>query len=252
MKKRTLLMAGIASFLLASLSQLPARLLIDRLPTGLPVSIAGVGGTVWQGSASSVDWQQVQLRNVQWDLQLLSLFKGQLAAHVQAQSATGGNVQGICGVTFSGKRQCHDVKVADLPATALTPYLQRLMVPPLRGQFQADIATLVWDPAAFPQLNGRIEWQGAGIELAPQAFGNYTATLDAGNDGVQHANLQSAPDAAFSLDGQASVQADGTYQLAANLKPGAGVDANTKQFLSMKLGAPQTDGGYRLAQQGKL
>lgn len=251
MKTRTLILTGVVSFLLTSLTQLPAALLTERLPANLPLKLQGVAGSPWQGSASSLRWQNLQLQDVQWDWQFASLFKGELSAHLQGRWQ-GGKLDGICSVGFSGNLQCHDMNLTDLPAQALTPYLQRFMVPPLRGQLQATLDTIVWDRQNLPQTSGRLEWQGAGIQMNPQSFGQYSAILTVDADKNQQISLTSAPDAAFGVDGQITLQANRQFQRDINIKPSKNVDAGVKQFLGMIGGVPQADGSYRLQQQGAL
>ncbi|MDD5391772.1 MAG: type II secretion system protein N [Thiothrix sp.] len=249
MKKSILILAGLISFLLTSLTQLPAHLLTDRLPAGLPLTLQGVSGSLWQGSASNVSWQQLQLRNVQWDLHLSALFKGQLAAGLQAQ-LEGGDLKGTCGVTFAGKLHCRELTLTDLPAQALQPYLQGFM--PLRGKLQADLASLDWAKNTRPNISGQLEWQEAGVQMNPRAFGNYTAVFSVDSAGVQQISLNSAPEAAFALDGQGSVQVDGAYQLSAGLRPNGALDEDIKQFMAISVGMPQADGSYHLEKQGNV
>lgn len=251
MKTRTLIIAGLTSFLLTSLTQIPARLVTERLPAELPVKLQGVSGSLWQGSATSLHWQNVQLQDVEWNLQLAALLKGQLAASLRAHLAQGGEIEGDCGISFGGTLHCSDLNVTGLPAQALAPYLQHLMIPPLRGQFQATLDSLEWDRENLPQVSGQLEWQEAGIQLNPQSFGQYSATLSVDADNQQQISLASAPDAAFTLDGQTTVQPDRHYQTNVNIKPGRDVDAGVKQFLGM-MGKPQPDGSYRVEQQGSF
>lgn len=252
MKTRTLITAGTLSFLLASLAQLPASLLVKALPANLPLQLQGVGGTLWQGYASRLTVQQLSLNNVQWDLRLLPLLKGHLAAQLSAQPAAGGAIDGLCSLTLSGALHCNPLSLTDLPATALTPYVQRLMVPPLSGQFQANNLDLSWDRQSLPHISGSVEWQEAGVQMLPQRYGTYTAQLNAGENSSQQISLASAPDAAFALDGNITLQADGQYQSLINLKPGNSIDDGTKQFLSNFIVQPQPDGTYRIQEQGQL
>lgn len=252
MKTRTLIIAGTLSFLLASLGQLPASLLVKALPANLPLRLQGVGGTLWQGYATQLSWQQISLKNVAWDIRLLPLLKGNLATQFSAQPVAGGTLEGVCSFSLTGKLHCKPLTITDLPATALTPYVQRLMVPPLSGQFQANALDLHWDQHSLPRISGSVEWREAGVQMLPQRYGTYSATLVSGENDSQQINLASAAEAAFTLNGTVSVEADGRYQSQINLKPGSSIDDGTKQFLSNFIVQPQPDGTYRIQEQGQL
>lgn len=250
MKTRTLIIAGVTSFLLTSLTQIPARLVTDRLPESLPAKLQGVSGSLWKGYANSLNAPNLQLRDIEWNLQLSSLFKGQITAELRGRLAQGGKVDGLCGMSFTGNVQCSNLNITDLPAQALSPFLQRLLVPPLRGQFQASLDSLNWDLENLPQGSGRVEWQEAGVQMAPQSFGQYSAILSLDADNNQQISLTSSPDATFALDGQITVKPERQYQTNINIKPSQNADPGAKQVLGFMGGKPQPDGSYRLEQQG--
>ncbi|MBO0612872.1 type II secretion system protein N [Thiothrix fructosivorans] len=251
MKKRTLILAGTASFLLASLTQLPARLLVSQLPADLPVQLQGVNGTLWSGGVATLSAQGMQIHNLHWDVQASALLSGQLAVDLRGNFAQGGQFDGICSINLSQTLHCAPLNLSDFPAKALAPYLQRLMIPPLSGTFLANFSEVTWDQVAFPQLSGQGEWREAGVQMLPQRYGTYTASVSEGN-GVQQVTLASAPDAAFTLDGTVTLQANGQYESALNLKPSSGVDEGTKQFLSNFIVPPQSDGTFQIREQGQL
>jgi Bacterial type II secretion system protein N. len=252
MKTRTLILAGTVSFLLTSLTQLPAKLVLAQLPADLPVQLQGINGTLWQGGAASLSAQGLQLNNVQWDLQTSALLKGQLAADLRASLPQGGDIDGICSINLAGVLHCSPLNLNNLPAQAVSPYLQSLMIPPLSGTFQANLSAVEWDQQSLPKLSGHGEWREAGVQMLPQRYGNYTANVSSSDDGAQQISLASAPDAAFILDGTITLQATGQYQTALNLKPGSSIDDGTKQFMSSFIVPPQPDGTFQIREQGQL
>ena len=251
MKKSTLIIAGVTSFLLTSATQLPASLVARLLPANLPVTLDGIGGTLWQGQIAQVQWQNWQLQNVRWQLKPAALFKGQAAAMLQAELAQGGQIDTDCGLSISGKVICAPFNLDNFPAQTLNPYVQRWMVPPLKGTFQARLTSLTAQSGHLPQLVGHLTWQNAGISLNPQSFGNYTAILSMGDNEQQNAQISAAPEANFQLDGNLSLQTDGQYKTNLTLKP-VNSDPMTTAFLSGALGSPQPDGSYLINRSGKM
>lgn len=252
MKTRTLILAGTASFLLASLTQLPAKLVLAQLPADLPVQLQGIYGTLWQGGVTSLSAQGIQLNNLQWDLQTSALLKGQLAADLRGSLAQGGDIDGICNINLLGTLRCAPLNISNFPAQALAPYLQRLMIPPLSGTFQARLSNLEWDQQTPPKLSGDGEWREAGVQMLPQRYGNYTAIISGGDNDTQQVSLASAPEAAFGLSGTITLQANGQYQTQLDIKPGNSIDDGTKQFLTNFIVPPQADGTYQIREQGQL
>ena len=252
MKKRTLIMVGVGSFLLTSLTQLPASLLSKLLPADFPLRPEGVSGTLWQGAIARLNWLPMPMNNVRWELQPAALFKGQIAAHLQANPLTGGDIGATCGISITKKLDCQDVQINAMPIQVLTPYLQNFMLPPLSGNLQASLTHLQWAKPALPILEGNAQWQQAGLQMFPQRFGTYNATLAPGDNGAQQIMLGSAADASFTLSGNVTVQANGQYQSAINLKPTGTVDPGTVQFMNNAISPPQPDGSYVINGQGQL
>lgn len=252
MKNTTLIIAGLSSFLLTSLTQLPAALLMKVLPQSLTSPIQGVSGSLWQGSANVVTIQGLPLRNVRWTLHASNLLKGQIAAHILANPAPGGMLEGDCAINWRKTLNCTDMKLSDIPVQVLTPYVQRLMIPPLSGTLQADLTSVVVEQNTLPQINGRVEWQSAGVQLASQRFGNYTAQLTPTANNDLRIILGSAADAAFAVDGMVNLQANGQYQSNISLKPTSPLEPMVSQVLGTFMGPAQPDGSYKVSQQGKL
>lgn len=252
MKTRTLILAGAGSFLLTSLTQLPASLSTRLLPASLPVQWETVSGSLWHGAASQVRVKGIEVGNLQWDIHGTALLKGRLAARLQGNLAQGGNFSGECSTGWGWQVVCIDTTLGGLPAQTLAPYLRTYLPLPPSGTLQAQLSNLTWQPGTLPLVNGHVAWQDAGVLITPQRFGNYTAILTAGEDNTQQASLASAPDAAFNLSGQVRVQNNGQYQANLVLKPGTGLDNGVRQSLSTFLGPPQADGSYPVEEQGKL
>lgn len=255
MKARTLIVAGTASFLLTSVAYLPASLLAKLLPASLPVQMQDVGGTLWQGHAIQVTWQNQTLKQLQWHWHAWPLLQGKVAMELTALPAAGGVVEANCTWGLLNHRlQCDPLAFKDIPASVLNPYAQRLLVPPLSGAFQGNALAVAWQAGqqGLPAVQGEIIWQGAGVQMLPQRYGDYRVNMATAADGLLTLDVSSAPDAAFTVDGGVKVQPNGRFDTLLNLRPTPQVDANTKQFLSSFIVRPQPDGTYRIQLQGQV
>ncbi len=252
MKKRTLIIAGTLSFLLASLTQLPASLVLSKLPANLPVQLQGINGTLWQGGAASLNAQGLQINNLQWDLRLSPLLKGHLAADLRGNLAQGGQFDGICSINLGGTLHCNPLNITALPAQALTPYVQSLMIPPLSGTFQANLSSLEWDQQTLPQIKGTANGNKQASKWIPNAMAR-TAPLSAtGKTIPSRSRWPPPPMPRLPCNGTVTLRRKRPIPKPVNLKPGNSIDAGTKQLLSSLLVPPQPDGSYQIRETGKL
>ncbi len=84
---RLLAVIGVLVFLLAGIYTLPASLLAARLPG--TVRMTGVSGTVWNGQATGVTANGLDLGTVNWQGSLLRALTGRLDFAVTAATEGG-------------------------------------------------------------------------------------------------------------------------------------------------------------------
>ncbi len=76
---RLLLGLGVAAFLVLAVTTLPASVVVRWFaPEG--VHFDGVSGTIWDGRAQVLRWNETQLGRVEWDLHALPLLAARLSA----------------------------------------------------------------------------------------------------------------------------------------------------------------------------
>ena len=116
MQSRTRLVAiGLVTFVAGLIAMFPARVAYHWFG-GRGVSLEGIAGTVWSGSASQVDVGGFYLRALHWQIHPLALFTGKLAYSIEASPASG-FLEGRIAVGITGKVVAHDVR-ASLPLQA--------------------------------------------------------------------------------------------------------------------------------------
>ena len=133
---RRLFLTGVAAFAIFAVVLFPARLawqwLGDRLPS---VSVSGIEGSVWRGTASGVFWDELLLGKVSWRWQPLALLRGEWRDFVRLESP---DVRGEGGV---GWRLTGATVAADISLETSLSHLLR-------------VATR--DSSALP-----VQWEGA-------------------------------------------------------------------------------------------
>ncbi|MDN3684054.1 type II secretion system protein N [Vibrio sinaloensis] len=128
-------------FTVSAIIHLPAQLVVQYAPLPKGLSLTGVQGTIWNGSAVNVRWQRQNLGQVHWQLQASKLFSGK--AQAQVRFGRGSDMQfsgrGIVGYAMSGP-------YAEKPDCIVTgrkkvmAYAPRLPVPlDLTGQVELSI-----------------------------------------------------------------------------------------------------------------
>jgi general secretion pathway protein N len=161
MKMSRLLWAAVPALLLFVhlVVSAPARLLNLVVPGG-QLLMHGVEGTVWNGSASSVQLRLSQgylhLGAVQWSLQPLSLFI--LAPRLTLRSDWGN--QTFAGdLVFRGQR---DLGVLDFEGQVAADLLRHFAPVALDGTFNLQLADLQLRNGLPYSAQGRLVWQGGG------------------------------------------------------------------------------------------
>ncbi len=77
-------LGAILLYVVLLVAYLPAAQVIHRLPLPANVSIIGVDGRIWQGSAERVQFNSTVINDVSWDVAAWSLLTGQLKGELSA------------------------------------------------------------------------------------------------------------------------------------------------------------------------
>lgn len=104
--KKTLLYGSLllSVFSTSVVVHLPAKFVVDNLPNVRGLDISGVQGSLWQGRAQKVSFQQYDFGQVTWDLQVFKLLTGKAELNVRfgRNSELGLTGRGVVGYGFSG------------------------------------------------------------------------------------------------------------------------------------------------------
>jgi general secretion pathway protein N len=211
------------------------------------LAATGVEGTAWSGRAERLAVDGFALGPVVWQWRPLALFAGRIEYQLFAQSGTGGGELRL-GRGLTGALSARAAQLT-LPAAEVGRQL-RIPLVTLAGDFQIDVAELVFAGGWIESLDGRIVWQGAQLlQPSPLSLGTLTMQL-----GLRDGNIvgtlgdQGGP---LELGGDFTLGADRAYRLDALLKPRGDADPQLRQALGL-LGNPDAQGRYRLQYSGAL
>lgn len=251
MKKRYYILIAIISYLIFTLSNVPAAKVVTILKQNnlLPVTLYGVDGSLWDGRADKVIIKKTpEIKNLQWSINpaylLLAHISGQINAQVMNQ-----NVISQFSLSPTG-----EVSITDLRARIEASEMQDLLQIPfgeLSGLFNIDIASMELNSAILPPINGDIKWTAAKLTLAE--------TVDLG-----HVLLQITPDdkaglvaqlsnnkGDVSLSGTININSKKDYKLDLVITPSDKASQDLKQSLGL-FSRRQSDGGYQVKRNGNL
>lgn len=235
----------------SALLHLPAHIVIKHLPLPSGLVLQGVKGTIWNGSASQVRWQQQNAGAAQWQWQWSALLKAQ--ARLAVRFGRGSDVQwqgrGVVGYGWSGPFAEH--LVISLPAKQLQPYLTLPIPLTFEGQVELTLRDYRYRAPWCDTAQGVMTWdQGqVGSPLGELALGAVVADFTCQQSVFEITGGQQTEQVSseFSL----RLQADRSFAAQAWFKPGAQFPASLAQQLDY-LPSPDSQGRYSFSQQGRL
>jgi Bacterial type II secretion system protein N. len=217
-------------------------------PSPMPVDVSGINGTLGSGQISEVEWHdQPMIQDLRWHLKPLGLLLG----HVDVALIGGGKLPvsgalqyGFGGLSLSGFRL----------GTHITPLLKMagFAFLPIDGELRVDLDSLELSAGQPKNVQGNLTLHALTWGRGPSAMnlGDYAAKLAPDTQGATRADIHSVS-GPLNVKGQASLAADGSYQLDLGIRPQPGAPAQLVQMLQ-GLGAPDAQGEYHLRNNGRL
>jgi len=241
---RRLVIAGLLTFLAGLVILFPARVAVN-LADVPGVSIAGVEGTVWRGSARDVSAGGIYVRDLRWRLKPLSLLLGRLSAAIEASPA-GGFVNANASVTAGGKVTVRDLRMS-LPLRLLSPLTG---IPGLGGTANGDIKQLVIEDGLPTAADGSIEVVNLLLPLVSrEPIGGYRAEVFSSDGGI--AGSVEDTDGVIDIAGSIELTDTRSYSFVGQVAAKPETPAKLREQMRF-LGTPNERGQYELRLEGQL
>lgn len=161
-------------FLIALVVTVPARFALQFVPLPPAVQIGGVEGTLWRGEADTVLVDGTMLRNLNWQVQPLSLLTGRVVADIEL----GEHVDNLLIGSGRVRASRNELEVANLQLEArlvdLAAFAPQPSPFPLRGDVVLNMTTFVLGQPLCAQANGQVELVGGAMQVG-QAWENLGA-----------------------------------------------------------------------------
>jgi general secretion pathway protein N len=244
-RKRVLIVLGILLYLGFVIATLPARALLTRvLPDA--VSIDGIEGSIWSGSAASLVAGKFVATNIVWDFQQSRLFRLQAAYHLSLE-IPGGFARGIAAIGPGA------LSLFDVSAAAPVAELARLVAPMnLKGQASVEISeTRLVD--MWPEKLDAVIRLGNVFLLKPSEsrLGDYRVIFDtaAATDAALVGMVEDV-DGPLDVAGRVLLLPERGYEVDLRILPEPQLQQQFDRML--RLVPKDNDGRYQLSLSGKL
>ena len=149
---------GLIIFVLGFAYLAPASILKKILPGN--VVTAGLNGTIWNGSAQTIMFDQIGIQNTKWSANPINLLTGKVHADVSVDS---NNLQGQFETSYSGGSS---FKTKDLDLNGelsiLMPYFEKFGLT-INGQFDAKFDQLYVEDGVPKQIEGILQTYNTSI-----------------------------------------------------------------------------------------
>ena len=246
------LLVGIFAWLLFMVWRLPATVAYDMSSEslGTQVQLAGISGTVWDGEAQQLQYQNKLVAGSRWKLSPWGLLLGRVDGLITLTHDEG-YLQAQASVPLGGGEFALSEIKGKLPLAVVQQHLT--MIPlPLQGEMSLKLDKLVVSgEGQVQQADGRIVWHQAGVQVMDKlAFGDLQMSLHSVEGGGIEGTISDSG-GPLQLNANFTLSAEGAYTLEGQAKPNESAPKELRNSLGM-LGKADSQGNYPLKYSGKL
>lgn len=243
MKKVILSVLFFFTLLISVIIHIPAHIALNYLPPIPGIKYSGISGSVWNGQAASLHWQDLSLGSLSWNFNFISIFMGKIDVSVDLKGVAGLSGDGHIGYSFNG------VYVDNLrfftPASIVKNFISMPFPVDLSGKFKLSVQNYQANKPLCNLLNGNLIWDNAQIVTPIGTIdpGPASATFSckAGNVVAKSRSKSEAIETEFDV----SLSPNASYILNGYLKPGPTLSPDLKNQLKW-LGSPDAKGRYQI------
>lgn len=200
-----LVLFGLLTFLLALILRLPAAQAWQWFGQDLPVQLEGISGTVWDGRAARVHYQEETFHDARWLFLPRRLFAARATVDFSMR-ADQGRVQGRASSGLRRDLLLQDLQLA-LPASQILRLSGQNRLPvDVDGQLDAFLEMVHLDAdGSLRGIRGLLNWVDGSFSLGdPVELGSYALRIDGDQERLL-GQLQDA-DAVLRLEGDVVLQ----------------------------------------------
>ncbi|MGB5261127.1 MAG: type II secretion system protein N [Gammaproteobacteria bacterium] len=243
---RRYLAIGVAVYVLVLVAGFPASYVRGTLQDALPgLQLGGVTGTVFSGYASSAVYQGLDLGEVDWHFRPLALLLLRLEYHLAfSHPDNSGHVN--IGIRPGGDVQGRALEMQLAPDRLVNRFSPVAIQS--RGRLDLVLDSFEVDGEQLRAVTGQAAWKDAAIESpVVLTLGEIGLTLQSRADTLVAAVTRGGE---LGLSGEILLQPGNRYALDLVLRPGAGINSDTRDLLASAMQA-DASGGFLLKTSGR-
>jgi len=205
---RGLIATGVLTLVIGLIIMFPARVAIGWFAPA-EVAIGGIQGSVWHGSANEAAVNGLYMRDVEWSLNALQLFTGELSYSVDATPVSGFLESDVI-IGYSGVLTLSDLTAA-LPLDLLADAAN---VPGLQGSVSLSFERIQIVDGLATAADGTAQFADLIIPIfGRDSLGGYKAEFFTQNNGIT-ASIEDT-DGVLDMAGSLEVSADRSFKFIA-------------------------------------
>ncbi len=241
--QRTLLFAGLASFLLWLLMLIPANVILPLLTSSGAIT-SGMAGTIWSGSARTLTAGPLRFEQLHWQFEPWRILRGELSAHIEAQLPDG-FFSGHVARTAGGRLIIRDIEAA-APLKALSPSMAAMTGD---SQLSIRMQQIAWLDGWVETAIGTVQLSDVVLPIPVLAGrtppGNYILSFDSESLAIGTPLTGKVSDGGGPLEisGVLNLSPPRNYELSATVKARDTAPAELVNILQAS--GPRTPGGGR-------
>lgn len=226
------LLLGVVAWLLFMMWRFPSNVAYSLAPESLPVKLAGLHDTVWDGGAQQLQYRDKVIANIFWQVSPWSLLVGNLDAELQLLN-TGADLKARVEVPLGGD----EVELSEIKGRLPLPLLQQhlTMIPvPLKGNLSLKLDELLLNAEGRPErAEGRVVWHGAGVQMNEMLpLGDLQLSLSSNEEGGITGTISDSG-GPLQLQATLNLKVDGSYTLQGTATPNDATSESLRGMLPM-------------------
>ncbi len=241
MKKYILL--GCLTFIISLLAFIPASIASKVLPEHIVAQ--GYHGNIWEGTASSLKINNVDVGTVSWQIHSSCFLLFKLCADIDQRHT---DINSTFLLKARSATELHDVKAAGNTAMLSGLFGQYGITP--SGSFEADLPKVEFSNDKVESIEGHLQFSSLVLNgVLRIAMGNVDSVFEPKQDHthIQVSNNQGHVD----LAGSVQLFTDMSYEVDMKIRHNDKSSEAVKNGMQY-VGKAQSDGSVRLKQSGKL
>ena len=241
---KRLIIAGLLVFLVVLFVTFPARVAYQWLAPP-EVKLSGITGSIWRGNAVEGIAGGAYVRNVSWEIQPGSLFKGQVAFKASANPGSG-----ILTATIAAKAD-GSLVISDLNGSVpLDLVHQTFQQNGIRGDVILQFATLTINNGLPVEADGSVTIADFFVPLlSASRIGDFRADFQSSNGGIT-GTVQDLS-GVLDVEGTIELRSDRSYVFIGQVAPTAETPPSITNQLVF-LGSPNNRGQRQFRFEGQL